>query len=95
MLAAVAMFILFSLLLISAMAFGLMGFSRSGSFDVSLSTGIDRFSWYLTPAFAYVAPPLSNIGQFDGVSSCVMLVYLFFHQGPAVPHQRHPRYRYR
>ena len=78
MLAAVAMFILFSLVLIGAMCFGLMGFSRSGSFDDDPSHGFDRLSWYLTPAFAYVSPPFSNIAQFDGVSSCVMLIYLFF-----------------
>lgn len=75
----VKMFIILSLVLICAMAFGLMGLARSGSFDeATLSGHFDRHRWFLLPAFAYVAPPFADIDQFDGFAAIVMMVYLFF-----------------
>jgi hypothetical protein len=75
----VKMFIILSLVLMCAMAFGLMGLAQSGSFDEASSPGtVDRHVWYLLPAFAYVAPPFADIDQFDGFAAIVMMVYLFF-----------------
>ena len=31
----------------------------------------------MLPYFAFIAPPLSNIDNFDGASSLIMLAYLF------------------
>lgn len=61
---------------------GFFGLERVGaySYDDDDDAVANRHTWYMLPAFAYIAPPFSGIPEdaFAGASALFMLVYLFF-----------------
>jgi len=71
-------FVSYTLVLGLSFAIGLFGLTQIGTLRDAYDEGVlDRNQWYMLPYFAFIAPPLSNIDNFDGASSLIMLAYLF------------------
>ena len=59
--------------------FAFFGLSRvDGYVPPANDYAVNRHSWYMLPAFAFIAPPFAAIDEFKGGAALFMLIYLFF-----------------
>ena len=79
MLRSIDMYLVFSVILMLAAGFAFFGLARVDGYEPPEgSDAFGRFSWYMLPAFAFIAPPFAAIDEFKGGAALFMLVYLFF-----------------
>jgi len=79
MIRSIDMYLLFSTILMLSAGFAFFGLSRvDGYVPPANDYAVNRHSWYMLPAFAFIAPPFAAIDEFKGGAALFMHIYLIF-----------------